>query len=425
MKQNKSHGCLYYLFIFPLLAPFYFLKWMFSLFGNIMIWVMILAVIIIIAGASLYVLIPLGIILIIYYAIKSPKYKNAPNYDNMNGAEFEKFCCHLLSKNGFKDVKVTKASGDQGIDILAKNGGSKLGIQCKCYSSNVGNSAVQEVYSGIKYYGCDQGIVITNQYFTASAIELAKSTNIWLWDRNKLNDLIKTAYKTKAEAVPGHSNDSSETIESINQKISNELTHMGNVYADTIKQFRYSDVKLVEARDLDDGYEFVYDAESPEQVDYIITLEAELNRNLKGVYSFRKLYGTRFLLRTINENFVSPDILQNPDIHESKIISTKIDFKSYEDSDIEKYQFLATLDDRTCPICGKLDGKIFYVKDRKIGINCPPMHDGCRCTTAAVIDGYSADTRRARNLLTGKSEIIPYITYSEWIEQYKLPNHDD
>ena len=38
---------------------------------------------------------------------------------------------------------------------------------------------------------------------------------------------------------------------------------------------------------------------------------------------------------------------------------------SYEEVDIEKYRFIATLDNRTCEHCAELDNKVFNVKDRK------------------------------------------------------------
>lgn len=38
---------------------------------------------------------------------------------------------------------------------------------------------------------------------------------------------------------------------------------------------------------------------------------------------------------------------------------------SYEECGIEKYKFIATLDNVTCKHCAKLDNKVFYVKDRK------------------------------------------------------------
>ena len=47
---------------------------------------------------------------------------------------------------------------------------------------------------------------------------------------------------------------------------------------------------------------------------------------------------------------------------------------SYEELDIEKYRFIATLDNRTCERCAELDNKVFNVKDRNPGKNCPPIH---------------------------------------------------
>ena len=46
---------------------------------------------------------------------------------------------------------------------------------------------------------------------------------------------------------------------------------------------------------------------------------------------------------------------------------------TYEDLGIEKYEFLATLDSRTCAVCGKLDGKVFKLTEAKVGINYPPL----------------------------------------------------
>lgn len=111
-------------------------------------------------------------------------------YDYMEGHDFEYFCAELLRKNGFSNVEVTQGSGDQGIDILATKDGIKYGIQCKCYSSDIGNKAVQEVFSGKTFYNCHVGVVLTNRYFTSSAKELAEKNGVLLWDRDKLNEMI-------------------------------------------------------------------------------------------------------------------------------------------------------------------------------------------------------------------------------------------
>ena len=110
--------------------------------------------------------------------------------DNMDGLSFEMFCADVLARNGFSDIEVTRGSGDQGIDIIAYKDDIKYGIQCKCYSSDIGNKAVQEVFAGKTFYGCHVGIVLTNQYFTKSARELAQRNGVILWDREKLLSMV-------------------------------------------------------------------------------------------------------------------------------------------------------------------------------------------------------------------------------------------
>lgn len=116
--------------------------------------------------------------------------KDSYNIDTMEGHQFEHFCAQLLIKNGFCNVDVTRGSGDQGIDIIAYKDGVKFGIQCKCYSTDIGNKAVQEAYAGKTYYNCHVGAVLTNRYFTHSAIDLSNSNGILLWDRGYLIDMM-------------------------------------------------------------------------------------------------------------------------------------------------------------------------------------------------------------------------------------------
>ena len=112
------------------------------------------------------------------------------NYDYMSGIDFEQFCANLLINLGFQNVNTTKASGDHGIDILAEKDDVTYAIQCKCYSSNIGNAAVQQALTGKKFYHRDIAVVLTNQYFTAQAKEEASALGVKLWDRDKLNEMI-------------------------------------------------------------------------------------------------------------------------------------------------------------------------------------------------------------------------------------------
>jgi hypothetical protein len=113
--------------------------------------------------------------------------------DLMNGIEFEHFLKELFSQMGY-EARVTKASGDQGIDVIAEKDGNKIGIQAKCYSGSVGNSAIQEAVAGIQYYHLDKAIVVTNSSYTDSAIKLANANSIVLWDRNILKEKISEVF---------------------------------------------------------------------------------------------------------------------------------------------------------------------------------------------------------------------------------------
>ena len=108
----------------------------------------------------------------------------------MDGYDFENCSANLLLNNGFNNVEVTQYSGDFGVDIIAYKDDIKYAIQCKKYSSQVGIKAVQEVIGSKTMNDCHVAVVLTNNFFTSSAKELAKKNNVLLWDRNKLKELI-------------------------------------------------------------------------------------------------------------------------------------------------------------------------------------------------------------------------------------------
>lgn len=115
----------------------------------------------------------------------------------MDGHQYEYQCAKMLRSKGFTKVSVTKGSGDQGIDVIAYSGGKKYGIQCKYYTSPVGNHAVQEAFAGAKFYNCDVAVVMTNNTFTPAARELAKKTGVLLWGNSKVSQSSNSFWLTK------------------------------------------------------------------------------------------------------------------------------------------------------------------------------------------------------------------------------------
>lgn len=110
--------------------------------------------------------------------------------DAMDGHEFERWCAEALKNCGFVKVRVTPGSGDQGVDILAEKDGVKYAIQCKRYSSDLGNTPVQEVHLGKVFYKCHVGVVLTNQHFTTGAKEAAEASGVLLWDREWIKSYL-------------------------------------------------------------------------------------------------------------------------------------------------------------------------------------------------------------------------------------------
>lgn len=63
---------------------------------------------------------------------------------------------------------------------------------------------------------------------------------------------------------------------------------------------------------------------------------------------------------------------------------TKAQCDSFIRNGFAEYEFVANRD--CCSLCGELNGKHFRVRDLVIGVNAPPMHEGCRCSIAGWSD---------------------------------------
>ena len=106
---------------------------------------------------------------------------------------------------------------------------------------------------------------------------------------------------------------------------------------------------------------------------------------------------------------------------ESSHCANSAELERYKDTGVEKYRYVATLDNRTSEICQELDGKEFPVKDAKPGTNYPPMHPRCRSTTIEALSPELMKKleRRARDPETGKLMTVPGdMTYREWYGKY-------
>lgn len=92
---------------------------------------------------------------------------------------FEHWTAESLEKFGWT-ARVTKASADNGVDVVAVKEGLSVAVQCKLYKGSVGNKAVQEVYSGMKHMQLDRAVVISTGRYTKAAKNLAATTGVLL-----------------------------------------------------------------------------------------------------------------------------------------------------------------------------------------------------------------------------------------------------
>jgi SPP1 gp7 family putative phage head morphogenesis protein len=92
----------------------------------------------------------------------------------------------------------------------------------------------------------------------------------------------------------------------------------------------------------------------------------------------------------------------------------------YKEDGVEKYEYIATLDSRTCKICGPLDGKVFETKDAVTGVNVAPMHSLCRCTDAPKYEDTPTGgmTRIARDQDGNNIKVPASMTFTDWKKEY-------
>lgn len=98
---------------------------------------------------------------------------------------------------------------------------------------------------------------------------------------------------------------------------------------------------------------------------------------------------------------------------ESTYVEAEMEALGYEECFIDEYEYVSVLDNRTSSLCREYDGKIYKVKDRKPGVNYPPLHVFCRATTIAHIpDDYE-------HPLTDRDiRDIERMSFKKWKEEY-------
>ncbi|MBT2282075.1 MULTISPECIES: restriction endonuclease [Paenibacillus] len=124
----------------------------------------------------------------------NPRKITIKDIDKMeDGSEFELYLYHLFEELGYDEVHKTTSSRDFGADLVFVDRlGRRSVIQAKRYGANhpVGLSAVQEIYTSMRYYEADRSIVLTSARYTEACRTLAAVNGVKLLDREDLMELI-------------------------------------------------------------------------------------------------------------------------------------------------------------------------------------------------------------------------------------------
>ena len=100
-------------------------------------------------------------------------------------------------------------------------------------------------------------------------------------------------------------------------------------------------------------------------------------------------------------------------------IQNKASIDAYKGLGVDKIQVLGTLDRVTCEKCGSFDGKIFEIDKAQQGLNIPPFHPNCRCTTTPYDEDWEhSGTRNAKDD-NGNDYYVPEdMSYEGWKRKY-------
>ena len=105
-----------------------------------------------------------------------------PDLDRMGSETFAAYVAKLLAGQGYQ-VRLTPDGHDYGADLILERENTRIVVQTKRQSEYVGVAAIQQVVAAKAMYGCAEAMVVTNTMYAQSALHLAQSNQVVLWDR--------------------------------------------------------------------------------------------------------------------------------------------------------------------------------------------------------------------------------------------------
>jgi HJR/Mrr/RecB family endonuclease len=105
--------------------------------------------------------------------------------EEMTGSQFETFVATLFSRKGYS-VRMTPDSGDHGIDLRLTRSGKSGVVQCKRWTSIVGEKEIRDFFGAMCHEKAEFGFFVAGTEFSSRAREFSLGKNMALVDIHDL-----------------------------------------------------------------------------------------------------------------------------------------------------------------------------------------------------------------------------------------------
>lgn len=103
---------------------------------------------------------------------------------------------------------------------------------------------------------------------------------------------------------------------------------------------------------------------------------------------------------------------------ESARVNSVATLQGFIDEGVEKFENSSVLDHKTSQICRWQDGKVYYVRDYKIGVTAPPFHSSCRTVAVAHYDDMWEYERASEFADGSRLKVDGKMDYYKWYDTY-------
>ena len=112
-------------------------------------------------------------------AYKRFKLTQRDYWKSLRGTKFERALANLYIKMGFS-VQQTKATGDEGIDLILSKDNKTIIVQCKGHNKPVGVGVVRDLYGTMMHFGATSAVLACPAGFTEGVIRFVMNKPIQL-----------------------------------------------------------------------------------------------------------------------------------------------------------------------------------------------------------------------------------------------------